>query len=105
MLREYRHVPNSPRNNNLKSVIHIYSKKMVFLPLKILLYPLNTRINLFFSTLNVTISEMVKNECERFGGHVDMQVSYKILQLEVSKKAPSGLNAVLDSTRPQVFRD
>jgi hypothetical protein len=32
--------------------------------------------------------QTVWNECIRFGGHVNIQVSYKILQLEVPKKAP-----------------
>ena len=39
-------------------------------------------------TLNVPILQMVKNGCVRFDGHVEVQVSYKILQLEVQKKAP-----------------
>jgi hypothetical protein len=38
--------------------------------------------------LNVMISQMVRNECVRFGRHVDIQVSYKILQLEVLKDNP-----------------
>jgi hypothetical protein len=29
---------------------------------------------------------MVRNESVRFGGHVDIEVSYKILQLNVLKK-------------------
>ena len=29
------------------------------------------------------ILQAIPNECVRFGGHVDIQVSYKILQLEV----------------------
>jgi hypothetical protein len=37
----------------------------------------------FFSTLNVTISQMVRNESVRFGRHVEIEVSYKILQLEI----------------------
>jgi hypothetical protein len=31
---------------------------------------------------------MVRNECVIFGGHVELQVSFKILQLEEPKKAP-----------------
>jgi hypothetical protein len=31
--------------------------------------------------------QRIWNECVRFGGHVNIQVSYKILQLEVLKKA------------------
>ena len=39
----------------------------------------------FSSTLNLMISQMVRNGCLRFGGHVGIQVSYKILRLEVLK--------------------
>jgi hypothetical protein len=31
--------------------------------------------------------QMVRNESVRFGGHVDIEVSYKILQLEVLKES------------------
>jgi hypothetical protein len=34
------------------------------------------------------ISQTVRNECVRFGWHVDIEVSYKILQLEVLKDNP-----------------
>jgi hypothetical protein len=40
----------------------------------------------FSSTLNVMISQMVRKENVRFGKHIE--VSYKILQLEVSKLVP-----------------
>jgi hypothetical protein len=33
------------------------------------------------------IFKTVRDECVRFGGHVDIQVSYKILWLEVPKEA------------------
>jgi hypothetical protein len=33
------------------------------------------------------ILQTIWNECVRFGGHINIQVSYKILRLEVSKKA------------------
>jgi hypothetical protein len=42
---------------------------------------------LFFPSLTVMILQMVWNECVRFGGQINIQVSYKILQLEVLKKA------------------
>jgi hypothetical protein len=42
----------------------------------------------FSLTLNLMILQMVRNECLRFGGHVGIQVSYKILQLEVLKDSP-----------------
>jgi hypothetical protein len=38
-----------------------------------------------FSTLNVMISQMVRIESVRFGMHIDIEVSYKILWLEISK--------------------
>jgi hypothetical protein len=60
---------------------------MVFLAPKTLLYPLSTGKNTFLSTLNLMILQMVWNECVKFGEHINIQVSYKILQLEVLKKA------------------
>jgi hypothetical protein len=32
------------------------------------------------------ILQTVRNECVRFGGHVDIEVSYKILELDVLKE-------------------
>jgi hypothetical protein len=81
------HVPNSPRNKNLKSFNPCLFYKMVFLASKTLLYPLSTGEKLFFPTLNLMILQTIWNECVRFGGHINIQVSYKILRLEVSKKA------------------
>jgi hypothetical protein len=34
------------------------------------------------------ILQMVRNECERFGGHVHIEVSYKILWLDLLKDTP-----------------
>jgi hypothetical protein len=34
------------------------------------------------------ISQIVRNECVEFGGHVDIEISYKILWLEVLKESP-----------------
>jgi hypothetical protein len=56
---------------------------MVFLAFKTLLSPLGAGKKSFLSTLNIMILETVKNECVRFGGHVDIEVRYKILQLDV----------------------
>jgi hypothetical protein len=68
---------------------HIYFKKWFFWPSK-LCCPLFEQGNFFFwSTLNVMILQTVRNECVRFGGHVDIEVSYKILWLDVLKKIPS----------------
>jgi hypothetical protein len=38
------------------------------------------------------ISQTIRNECTRFGGHVDIEVSYKILQLEILNEALILLN-------------
>jgi hypothetical protein len=60
---------------------------MVFLAFKTLMSPLGAG-EIFWSTLNVMILQTVKNECVRFGGHVDIEVSYKILWLDVLKETP-----------------
>jgi hypothetical protein len=38
--------------------------------------------------IGVMISQMVRNKNVRFGRHIDIEVSYKILQLEVPKLVP-----------------
>jgi hypothetical protein len=73
------HVPNSYRNKNLESIDPYLLSKMVFLALKVLLFPLSKGEKNFFPTLNVMILQMVRNECVRFSEHVEVQVSYKIL--------------------------
>jgi hypothetical protein len=82
------HVPNSTRNKNVKSGKPYLRPKMVFLAPETLLYLSGTMEKNFFFTLNLMISQTVRNECLRFGGHVDIQVSYKILKLEVLKDSP-----------------
>jgi hypothetical protein len=62
---------------------------MVFLAFKTLLSPFGAGEKNFFSTLNVMILQTVRNEYVRFGGHVDIEVSYKILRLNVLKETPS----------------
>jgi hypothetical protein len=61
--------------------------KMVFLASETLLSLLDKWKKTFSSTLNVMILQMVKSECVRFGGHIGIQVSYKILQVEVLKES------------------
>jgi hypothetical protein len=39
------------------------------------------------TTLNFVILQMVRNECVKFGRHVDRQVNYKILHLKVPNNA------------------
>jgi hypothetical protein len=82
------HVPNSPRNKNLKGHILYLLEKVVLLDLKRLLSPFCRGKKTFSSTLNVMISQMVRNESVRFGRHIDIDVSYKILQLEIPKLVP-----------------
>jgi hypothetical protein len=45
-------------------------------------------INTFPSTLNAFILQMVRNEGVIFGRHIDIEVSYKTLWLEVPKLVP-----------------
>jgi hypothetical protein len=59
---------------------------MVFLAFKTLLSPWEQGKKTFLSTLNVMLLQMARNECVRFGGHVDIEVSYKILRLDVLKE-------------------
>jgi hypothetical protein len=68
-------------------IIHNYYKNRFFWPPKLLCTPWAKGKKLFFSTLNLMILQMVWNECVRFGGHINIQVSFKILRLEVLKKA------------------
>ena len=68
----------------------------------------------FSSTLNIMILQMVRNGSVRFGGHVDVQVSYKILQSKLQTKAlifahwscfqATCFEIVLDSTWLLMFR-
>jgi hypothetical protein len=81
-------VPNSPRNKNPKRHISYLLEKVVFLDPKRLLSPWARAIKTFSSTLNVMISQMVRNENVRIGRHIDIEVSYKILWLEVPKLVP-----------------
>jgi hypothetical protein len=82
------HVPNSPRNKNLKRHIHIYLGKWFFWTPKDCCPSWAGAKKTFSSTLNVIISQMVRNESVRFGRHIDIEVSYKILRLEVPKLVP-----------------
>jgi hypothetical protein len=65
-------VPNSPRIKNLKRLISYLLDKVVVLNPKRLLSPLGGAKKTFFSTLNVMISQMVRNENIRFGKHIDI---------------------------------
>jgi hypothetical protein len=59
---------------------------MDFLTFKTLLSHWGAGKKTFLSTLNIMILQTLRNECVRFGGHVDIEVSYKILRLDVLKE-------------------
>jgi hypothetical protein len=69
----------------------------------------------FSSTLNVMVSQMVRNESVIFGMHIDIEVGYKILQLEIPKLVPilhypacfqRGLfGGSFEQRHPQSFKD
>jgi hypothetical protein len=82
------HVPNSPRKNNLKRHISYLLEKLVFLDLKRFLFPLDRGKKNFFFNFECYDHTTVRNESVRFGKHIDIEVSYKILQLEVPKLVP-----------------
>jgi hypothetical protein len=52
---------------------------MVFFGFQNSVVPFGCRGKTFLSTLKVMILQTVRNECIRFAGHVDIEVSYKIL--------------------------
>jgi hypothetical protein len=60
---------------------------------KTLLSPIGTGKKTFSSTLNFMTSQMVKNDCVKFGRHVNRQVNYKILWL-----TPKDLHVFLAKT-------
>jgi ABC-type phosphate transport system ATPase subunit len=68
-------------------------EKVFFWAFKTLLSPFGIGKKTFLSTLNVMISQTVRNEYTRFGGHVDIEISYKILQLEILNEALILLNS------------
>jgi hypothetical protein len=114
-MRFYWHVPNSPRNKNLKSLSPYLLNKMVFLASKALLYTLSTGKRTFFSTLNLMILQTVWNECVRFGRHIK---TYKLVTRSYSwkyKRKPQFcticlafkrgcFEVVLDPTWPLMYR-
>jgi hypothetical protein len=79
------HVPNSTRNKNVKSGKPYLCPKWFFWPTKHCCTSLAQWKKTFCFTLDLMSLLMVRNEYLRFGGHVGIQVSYKILQLEVLK--------------------
>jgi hypothetical protein len=91
-MRFCRHIPNSSTNKNKMSHNPCLLEKVVFRAFETLLSSFGTGKKTFKKNLNVMISQMVRNECIRFGGHADIEVSYKILQLEILNEALILLN-------------
>jgi hypothetical protein len=79
------HVPNSSKNKNLKSIS--IPKNGFFGPQNFAIPLEHMEFLNFFPILNLMILQTVWNECVRFDGHINIQVSYKIIRLEVPKKA------------------
>jgi hypothetical protein len=79
------HVPNSPRIRIQRGSFHIYFKKWSFWNPKDCCPPWTRAKKKISSILNVMISRIVRNETVRFGRHIDIEVSYKILQMETPK--------------------
>jgi hypothetical protein len=77
------HVPNSPRDKNPKKHISYLVEKVAFLDPKDSCSLWAEAKKTFSSTLDVMISQMVRNESVRF--YIDIEVSYKTFQLEVPK--------------------
>jgi hypothetical protein len=73
------HIPNLPRDKNKMMLHPCLLEKVVFLVSKTLLSAICTWKKTFSLTLNFMISQMVRNECVKFGRHVERQVKYKIL--------------------------
>jgi hypothetical protein len=92
-MRFCRHIPNSPKDKNKMLHNPCLLENVVFWAFKTLLSPFGTWKKTFLSTLNVTILQMVRNECTRFGGHVDIELSYKILQVKILNEALFLLNS------------
>jgi hypothetical protein len=71
-----------------KGSFHIYLRKWFSWTPKDCCPPLARAKKTFSSTLNAMILQMVRNECGRFGRHVEIKVNYKILQMEVTNLVP-----------------
>jgi hypothetical protein len=92
-MRFCRHKPNLPRDKNKMSHNPCLLEKVDFWAFKTLLSFFGTGKKTFLSNLNVMISQSIRNECVRFGGRIDIEVSYKILQLEILNEALILLNS------------
>jgi hypothetical protein len=62
-----------------RGTFHIYFRKWFFWPSKLCCSFRAQGKKTFWSTLNVMILQTVRNECVRFGGHVDIEVTLFIL--------------------------
>jgi hypothetical protein len=84
-MRFCRYVPNPPRNKNPKRHISYLLEKVGFLASKRLLSSFGRDKKNFFFNFECYDLANVRYESVRFGRHIDIKVSYKILQLEIPK--------------------
>jgi hypothetical protein len=68
-----------------RGTFHIYLRKWFLGTPKDCCPPLTGAKKKFSSTLNIIILQIVRNESVRFGRQIDIEVSYKILWLEIPK--------------------
>jgi hypothetical protein len=63
-------------------------QKMVLLAFKTMLSPSNIEDQNFYLNFEHCDLQTIRNECVRFGGQIDIEVSYKILWLEILNETP-----------------
>ena len=88
-MRYYKHIPNLPIDNKMLRNPCLLDK-VIFLAFKTLLSPLAQKINKKLSTLNAMMWQIVRNGFDR---HIDIEVSYKSLCLEILNEALILLNS------------
>ena len=94
-IRFWRHVPYLETRIWRCLIFHTYFNKWFFWPSKLCCPLKEQRKKTFLASLNVMILQTLRNECVRFGVYVNIEVSYKILWLEVQKKNPKFAQSTL----------
>jgi hypothetical protein len=77
-VRFCRHVPISLQNKNMEKQIPRLLSENGFFGLQNSVVPFRHMGKKNSSTLNIMILQTVRNKCVRFGGHIDIEASYKI---------------------------
>jgi hypothetical protein len=89
------HVPNSSIYKKMKFLSPYCMKKMHLWAFQPWLYPSGTYEKHYFFISNVIISQTVYIGCLQICRHVDIQVRYKILQLDVRITSSQSLNTFI----------